>query len=120
MVQFVWSERIELTDANVSTIPDNKAGVYRLMTRKQLADEYPIIYVGRSEDLKKRLLEHMSDGEENECLKEKIAKLSVWYRMAFSASEEDRENAEFTMYHKYNPTCNAVAPSGRTIDMNFV
>lgn len=119
MVQFPWSERIELIEANARVIPENRSGVYRLMTRKQGSEEYLVIYVGKSRDLKERLLQHLSDGEENACLREKVSKLTVWYRIAYAAFEEDRQDAEHTMYHKFNPGCNEVEPAGKIIDMNF-
>lgn len=120
MVQFPWSERIELTEANVRIMPEGRAGVYRLMTEKQGGEEYPVIYVGMSNDLRNRLLDHLSDGEENACLKEKVSTLRVWYRIAYAPFEEDRQNAERTMYRKYRPSCNETEPSGEIIDMNFV
>lgn len=119
MVQFPWSERIELTEANVRVIPERRSGIYRLMTRRQRSEEYPVIYVGKSRDLRERLLEHLSDGEENACLKEKISTLMVWYRIAYAEFEEDRQDAEHTMYHKFNPSCNEVEPAVNVIDMNF-
>ena len=56
-----------LNEDQIKQIPHDKGGIYSL-SNKQVG----IFYVGQSDNLKSRLLEHLSDKEENNCIKKKI------------------------------------------------
>jgi len=114
-----WSDLLNFTEDDVIKNVLEKGGVYRLSHLNQ-EKEYIVFYVGKADNLKKRLLEHLSTKELNPCIKDKVTKGNNKYRFAYISNEEDRKNAEYTLYHEYNkPECNQNEPEGKKVEMNF-
>ena len=68
-----WSNFQKLTEGNIQSYVPTSAGVYLLWV--QLKNEnWRCYYVGKANDLKQRLLDHLSDNEPNDCIKEKVKK----------------------------------------------
>lgn len=107
-----WTKLTELSDSTVKTLTNNVAGVYRL---SYLADDgsYYIFYVGQSEDIRKRLLEHLSSNEQNVCIKNYLASKKCFFRYAKITKSYIRDAAERQMYKQYEPSCNEKEPEGR-------
>ena len=115
-----WSNLLDFESETVSKNASEKEGVYRLSQLNSKNREYEVFYVGRAENIKERLLEHLSQDEENDCIKNKVAKGNNKFKFALIPLEEDRKNAEHTLYHHYNkPSCNKVEPEGKIIQINF-
>lgn len=114
-----WSGLIEFNENNVNRFVPNKGGVYRLSVG--MTDGRRIIfYVGKAEDLQKRLLEHLSENEQNSCIKDKVQNKKTFFKFALVSSEEDRKNIENTMYHRIKGLdCNKEEPEGKIIDVNL-
>lgn len=62
-----WTNRYSYTEANVNNYAPTSGGVYRLINKS--GDKYFVFYVGKSEDLQRRLLEHLSPNNPDECIK---------------------------------------------------
>lgn len=107
-----WTKLTELSDRNVSALDGNLAGVYRF---SYLADDknYYVFYIGKTEDIKKRLLEHLSSNEKNVCIKTYLTSKSCFFRYAKITNGYIRDAAEKQMYKKYEPSCNGIEPEGR-------
>jgi len=69
-----WSSMYPYTDNNVNLYVPISWGVYRLIHK--IGGEYYVFYVGQSDDLQRRLNEHLSYSEPNECIKD-IYKISI-------------------------------------------
>ena len=110
--KLIWTKLTPASDIAVKAIGDNLAGVYRL---SYLADDdsYYIFYVGQSEDIKKRLLEHLSSNEKNVCIKNYLTTKKCFFRYAKITKAYIRDAAEKQMYKQYEPSCNEKEPDGR-------
>ena len=113
-----WSSLQDFTEANVKNYVLKKAGVYRLSVKREVGS-WRIFYVGITEDLLARLLEHLSSNGKDPCIENHIKKHYVGFRFAYILSSEDRKNIEYTLYHKVKPECNDKEPEGRMVDVNL-
>lgn len=107
-----WTKLTELTKSSVQALADNMPGVYRL-SYKADDDKYYVYYVGKAEDIKDRLLEHLSSGEKNICIRNYLSGKSCFFRFANVTKSYIRDAAERQMYKHYEPTCNEKEPEGR-------
>ena len=84
---------------------------------------YGVQYVGESGDLQRRLLEHLSDDEENECIK-RLMKDTTYFRFALLETEKDRLCAESYLYQEFDvdgngPPCNKQEPQVDPCEINL-
>jgi len=113
-----WSSFQRLTSENIRTYTPTSAGVYLLWV--QLKDEkWRCYYVGQAENLEQRLLDHISEAEPNECIKENVAKYISGFEYAKVAKQNDRSGIEKFLYDQYKPECNRTDPSGTPIEVNL-
>ena len=107
-----------LNEDQIKQIAHDKGGIYRLSNKK-----VGIFYVGQSDNLKSRLLEHLSDKEENNCIKKKL-EFQAYFRYALLESEKDRLCAESFMYQNYKKEkeceCNDKEPSETPCEINLL
>lgn len=108
----IWTKLVELTDAEVRSLSDSLPGVYRLSYMHDNGNYY-VFYVGQSEDVKKRLLEHRSSNEQNVCIKNFLSTKKCFFRYAKVSTKDIRDAAEKLMYKQYEPSCNEKEPAGR-------
>jgi len=106
-----WSDYIKYTEKDTADIPV-KAGVYEYYVKIKDSNNMRYQYVGRATNLQDRFNKHLSDDEENECLKELIEKYIWYYRYALISKQADREDAELGLYNKHNYECNKITPTG--------
>lgn len=106
-----WTKLTELTETSIKTIADNLPGVYRLSYKADDGNYY-IFYVGQAEDLKKRLLEHLSSSENNACIRNYLNTKTCFFRYAKVTKSNIRNAAERQMYKQYEPSCNEKEPEG--------
>ena len=99
-----WSNRYSYTEKNVKAHAPNKAGVYRLIYQK--GDKYHPFYVGQSDDLKRRLLEHLSASEQNACIKRHLREYSCFFRFLEVSTQSERDRIEKEEIAKFDPPCN--------------
>jgi len=99
-----WSERYSYTEANVKRYAPTSGGVYRLVAKSD--EKYPVFYVGQSEDLQDRLLNHLSASEPNSCIKRHLGNYSCFFRFLRVGSAADRDRIEKQQIQKFSPTCN--------------
>ena len=110
--KLIWTKLTPVSETTAKAIGDNLAGVYRL---SYLADDgsYYIFYVDQSEDIKKRLLEHLSSNEKNVCIKNYLTTKKCFFRYAKITKDYIRDAAKKQMYKQYEPSCNSKEPEGR-------
>jgi len=107
-----WTKLAELSDNSAKNIADNLQGVYRF-SYKATDGNYYVFYIGKADDIKKRLLEHLSPSEQNVCIKNYLATKECFFRYAKITKDYIREAAEKQMYKQYEPSCNDKEPDGR-------
>ena len=99
-----WSNRYAYTEANVGKYAPTSGGVYRLIYKS--GDDYYVFYVGQSDDLERRLLEHLSSNEPDACIKRHLRDYSCFFRFLDVSSASEKDRIEKEQIKKYNPPCN--------------
>jgi len=100
----------KLNPQEVSRVP-SKCGVYLLLRWNGCG--WKVLYVGRSNDLNRRLQEHLPSNEVNLCLRRNRP---THFACRVVKNEEKAYEAECRLYHHYSPPCNdshPAKPSGR-------
>ena len=113
-----WYGFFAYCEENVKKMIIDKGGNYVISIGLQDGNYRPI-YVGKTKYLKDRLLKHLSNDEENECIKGRVGNTALYFIYCYVSSQEDRENTEHTLYKKYIPECNKVVPEGKEITITF-
>jgi predicted GIY-YIG superfamily endonuclease len=120
-IKLEWVGYHKYFKANVDTAiaEEKKAGVYKLSLELENGNLKPF-YVGQTDDLKKRLNEHLLDSEQNECIKKKLNNYICYFKFAFLSQKEERDGAEKALYENYTPDCNDkdAIPSEPDIEIN--
>ncbi len=107
-----WTKLTELSNSFVKKLADNLPGIYRFSYKADDGNYY-VFYVGKAEDIKKRLTKHLSPSEQNICIKNYLATKKCFFRYAKITKDYIRDAAERQMYKRYEPNCNDKEPDGR-------
>lgn len=99
---------------NVTT----SAGVYLLWVKLKNGN-WRCFYAGKVKNLQSRLLEHLGNNEENECLKTKVSKYICGFEYSEIGREDDRTGIENFLYDHYKPECNINNPGGTPIQVTL-
>jgi Nuclease subunit of the excinuclease complex len=109
-IQLKWSGfHSSYNESNVNTYALEKAGIYLLWVKLK-DDKWRCFYVGQADNLKTRLLQHLSDTEKNECIKTHVNKHVCGFEYALVGKQADRDGIEKYLYEYYNPECNKISP----------
>jgi hypothetical protein len=104
-----WSKLIPLTEDSISKL-DNNGGVYRI-SKKADDGKFYVFFVGSAENVKEKLLSHISDTEENLRLKNYINQGGdLSFRWAPISERNIQSAIEKQMYNLYLPSCNLEEP----------
>jgi excinuclease UvrABC nuclease subunit len=112
-----WSKLIPLDESFIALQPA-KPGVYRL-SYKSADGFYYVFYVGNTDSLKESLSNHISEVEENECIKTTIKNLECYFKATEISDTKDRIDAVRTMIEYYKPKCNPPQTAGSVVELNF-
>lgn len=114
-----WTKLTSLTEQSIEVLSAGIGGVYRL-SYKSSDGNYYVFYVGQAEDIKERLLQHLSASEMNECIKNYLRTEDCFFRYAKITRQYLRDATERKAYGEYGPKCNYQEPSGSLeIDVNL-
>jgi excinuclease UvrABC nuclease subunit len=118
-MQITWSIfHSSYSESEVKRHVPRDAGVYLLWVKLK-NDKWRCFYAGQAKDLEARLLEHLSDNEENECLKTNVSKYICGFEYAKVGLQRDRDGVEKFLYDHYKPECNGSDPGGEPIEVNL-
>lgn len=117
-MNITWSGFKSPYNEQTAGLAPSQAGVYLLWVKMQ-SGKWKCFYVGRSVDLRQRLLDHLSTSEPNGCIKTKVSKYVCGFEYALVSSQSDRDGIEKYLYDKYKPECNKVDPGGTPIEVNL-
>lgn len=109
MTQEIWDRKWTMDDANVTGSALNKPGVYGLF-EEAAAPTYYLRYVGQSDDLKRRLLEHLADSEPNPCIKTLVRGGHCTFGFVYVDAQAQRDTIERAYIERWNPNCNSKTP----------
>ncbi|MBL7073873.1 GIY-YIG nuclease family protein [candidate division KSB1 bacterium] len=113
-----WSSfHTPYNESEVKKYVPTSAGVYLLWV-KYKSDRWEAFYIGQASNLENRLLEHLSDEEKNNCIKENV-KYTSGFHYAKVGKQSDRDGIEKYLYDHYSTECNKVDPGGTSILVNL-
>ncbi len=120
-----WIGFQELIASDISSKVQERPGVYRLVEPHSDTAIWPF-YVGQADDLQRRLLQHVSNSEENACIKRTISEKKCKFKFAYVQPQKDRDDIERTLYEHFkhseqirHPRCNDKVPPGELCEVNF-
>ena len=117
-MQIQWSGLIPLDESHINSLVPPSPGVYVLWVKLQ-SGNLRCYYVGQAVDLRTRLLEHLSQGEMNQCIKTHVHKHICSFQFALVTRQADRDGIEKYLYDYYKPECNQKDPGGTPIPVNL-
>lgn len=100
-----WSNNLRYSSSNSQLIPQS-GGVYEVLRNDNRPGLLTNVYVGKADDLNARYLQHLSDTETNQCLRENIRNNECYFRYALVATESDRVNIEGNLLQTFTWECN--------------
>jgi len=108
-IKINWSKLIRFNKEEVEKL-DIFGGVYRI-SKKAEDGKYYVFFVGSGEDIKQKLLSHLSDEEANTRLKNYLQQKSDFsFRYALVKERNMQEAVEKQMYKHYIPEYNPEEP----------
>ncbi len=118
-MRIIWSLfHSSYSESEVKRHVPAEAGVYLLWVKLKNG-KWKCFYVGKASDLEARLLDHLSDNEENECIKSNVSKYICGFEYAKVSKQSDRDGIEKFLYDHYKSECNKVDPGGSGIEVNL-
>lgn len=106
-----WSSfHTPFNEAEVKRVVPTLGGVYALWVNYKNG-HWECYYIGQTDDLQRRLLEHLSSEEPNECIKEN-RKYKCGFHWAPISTQDERSGAEKFLFDTLKPECNKVDPGG--------
>lgn len=100
-----WSSDIRYLSSNSHLIPES-GGIYKVLRDDGVETKLSRVYVGKADDLRSQYNRHLSDQEENSCLKNNIRTKECYFRYALLAGEDNRQNAEDHLLETGKYGCN--------------
>ena len=110
--------RYDYNKQTINELVTDDGGIYMIGTGPTHVT-FRRIYVGKAKNLRTRLLEHWSDNEENNCIKNCIKNKTLTFYYCYVNNERDRKNIEYTLYKQFPPECNEKVPEGEDVDIKF-
>lgn len=119
-MQVTWSSfHSDLSENQVRKYVPRAAGIYLLWVKLTESNKWKCFYVGQASNLEQRLLDHLSESEENECIKTKVSIKVCGFEYTEVSTQNERDGIEKFLYDKYNPKCNQIDPGGTPIVVNL-
>lgn len=103
--QINWSDNIRYSTLNAAIIPTS-AGIYKILRNDGEAGKKTRVYVGKADNLNTRYNNHLSEYEENFCIKRNLKNYECYFRYALVSREEDRQNYEEQLLMEGKYECN--------------
>lgn len=118
-MQVEWSLfHATYTAAGVRASVPRTAGVYLLWVKLQNG-RWRCFYAGQADNLERRLLDHLSASEANQCIKAHVSKYTCGFEYAEVPQQAHRDGVEKYLYDHYKPECNDRDPGGVAIQVNL-
>ncbi len=115
-IEIVWSKLLPLKNDEINKL-EKFSGVYRLSKKKD-DSKYYVFFVGSAEDIKEKLLSHISTDTDR--VKAHIAQEDCSFRYARVTDKGIREAIERQLYRHYLPELNPEEPkSSLDIEANL-
>ncbi len=117
-MQITWSIFQRLNIENASKSVTNQAGIYLLWVQLK-TEKWKCYYVGQAENLQERLLDHCSQDEQNDCIKNNVQNYVSGYEYAKVSRQAERDGIQKYLYDNLKHECNKQDPGGTSIEVNL-
>lgn len=104
-----WSSPRRYMREDIQRFSTEKAGIYLIYAERANAYKQ-LVYVGQADNIKTRLLEHISENEKNEILKRILSHEVCYYSYAEVPLPNKRNSIENFIYNKCHPEANINRP----------
>ena len=108
-----------LCPVELRRIPEGVPGVYLLHGFDPAAGGYPVVYAGRSRDLRNRLLRHGCGGSAKPIIRAVRGAERLYWSAAPIASAALRARVESGLVRLLEPTCNDQVPTAAPVLVNL-
>lgn len=112
-----WVGPLLLTSTEVRRIPEGICGVYLLHVCAPVFGGYPIVYAGKSSDLRRRLLQHVS--RRAKPIIQAVRRADSAYFSAAPAARVLLDGIEAGLVRHLDPFCNGQRPASLPISVNL-
>ncbi len=110
-IHIYWKGVKEYKEESKNQIP-NDGGVYEILVKNKNTGKFIRKYIGQTEDLQQRYLEHLSDDEENSDIYNGVRKYVCGFDHVLVEDEDDRKDAEKNLYKEHDYSWNEQEPEG--------
>jgi hypothetical protein len=93
-MQVEWIFISDYTEAEVRRVVPRSSGIYLLWVKLKEGNKWRCFYVGQVSDLEARLLHHLTNDEENTCIRKQVASFVCGCEYARVDRQTDRDGAE--------------------------
>ena len=100
-----WSDDVRYISSYAEKVPET-GGIYKFLKDDGEDGKYTRVYVGKAVGLRSQYNFHLSDNEENECLKTNLENNQCYFRYALLSGEDSRKNAEDHLLKDGKYECN--------------
>ena len=102
-----WNRPIRYTVPNSLSIP-NDGGIYKVLRDDGKEGSLSRIYVGKAASLRAQYNRHLSNDEENDCLKDNIKNKRCYFKYAILTGEDERKRVEDYLLKTERYECNVL------------
>ncbi len=114
-----WSAAFPFQEEqNVKDNAPADKGIYLLLVQL-INDKWRCIYVGQSTNIQSRLLEHLSNDENNKNFKGQSSKYICGFKYCLVEQQEARNGIEKFLYNYFKPEYNDKDPGNTPIQVNL-
>ena len=114
-----WVGLLVLCPAEVRRIPAGISGVYLIHAFVPVAGGYPVVYAGRSRDLRQRLLRHGCGRSAKPIIRAIRRAEPLYWSAAPLADASLRARSEAGLIRLLEPSCNIQTPSAEPVVVNL-
>ncbi|OGD85917.1 hypothetical protein A3B51_01595 [Candidatus Curtissbacteria bacterium RIFCSPLOWO2_01_FULL_41_18] len=100
-----WSGNIKYLASNADKVPES-GGLYKVLRNDGVDGKLTRLYVGKAANLRNQFNFHLSDNEENECIRENVRNKECYFQYALQAGEDNRHAAENHLLETGKYECN--------------
>jgi excinuclease UvrABC nuclease subunit len=119
-MQVTWSPKFkDYSEKAVDLATPEKPGIYLIFVSQNNRTSGRLIYVGQSENLRDRLVEHLSDNEPNEALRNHLSEHICWFQFTPITKQSERDGVESFLIRRLRPECNTQVPTYDPIEVNL-
>lgn len=114
-----WVGPLLLCQTEIRRVPTGSSGVYLLHAFAPAIGGYPVFYAGRSDDLRRRLLEHLDNARAKRSIRIARTSSRAYFSAAPVPDERTQARIEAALIRILEPACNDQVPTAEPVLVNL-